>query len=70
MNLLERLAGQLVASTGLTAERQARDVIDEIRRALRDDPEVVAVELGFTLGGDLYRDGGFTRSYYLRHRVQ
>lgn len=37
--------------------------VDAVRRLLKTDPNGVAVELGFSLGGDLYRQGGYVQAY-------
>lgn len=41
------------------------DALHLVRRALTLSPDVTARELGFTLGGNIYRKGGYVQSYYI-----
>lgn len=61
--VVTELADVLIAATGCT-EEDARSALAAIRDALSVDP-TLALDLGFSMGGELYRKGGFVRAFYI-----
>ena len=60
---MTELVDVLIAATGCT-EEDATAALAAIRGALQGDP-TRALDLGFSMGGELYRKGGLVRAFYI-----